>query len=79
MSTPIAIPSIVSARWQEAHARPTIARWRSLTEMLSDMVVNTSVYTPGSPIVDDLRTLAHVAHTHMLGMQPEQIKEAVPC
>lgn len=76
MSTPIAIPSIVSARWQEALARPSIARWRSLAQMLSSMVVNVSVYTPGSPIVDDLRTLTHVAHTHILGMQPEQIEEA---
>lgn len=71
MNEPIAIPSIVSARWQEALARPTIGRWRSLAQMLASMVVNASVYTPGSPIVDDLRTLAHVAHTHMLSLQPE--------
>lgn len=70
MNEPIAIPSIVSARWQEALARPTIGRWRSLAQMLASMVVNASVYTPGSPIVDDLRTLAHVAHTHMLSLQP---------
>lgn len=76
MSAPIVIPSVVSARWQEALARPSIGRWRSLAQMLASMVVNASVYTPGSPIVDDLRTLAHVAHTHMLGMQPEQIEEA---
>lgn len=76
MNEPIAIPSIVSARWQEALARPSIGRWRSLAQMCSSMVVNASVYTPGSPIVDDLRTLAHVAHTHMLGLQPEQIEEA---
>lgn len=76
MNEPIAIPSIVSARWQEALARPSIGRWRSLAQMLSSMVVNASVYTPGSPIVDDLRTLAHVAHTHMLGLQPVQIEEA---
>lgn len=76
MNEPIAIPSIVSARWQEALARPSIGRWRSLAQMLSSMVVNASVYTPGSPIVDDLRTLAHVAHTHMLGLQPELVEEA---
>lgn len=75
MNEPIAIPSIVSARWQEALAQPTIGRWRSLAQMCSSMVVNASVYTPGSPIVDDLRTLAHVAHTHMLSLQPE-IEEA---
>ncbi|MBC2731355.1 hypothetical protein [Thiobacillus sp.] len=71
MNEPIAIPSIVSARWQEALARPSIGRWRSLAQMLASMVVNASVYTPGSPIVGDLRTLAHVAHTHMLSLQPE--------
>mgnify|MGYP001097908394 CR=1 FL=1 len=75
MNAPIAIPAIVSARWQEALARPSIGRWRSLAQMLASMVVNASVYTPGSPIVDDLRTLAHVAHTHMLSLQPE-IEEA---
>lgn len=76
MNDPIAIPSIVSARWQEALARPSIGRWRSLAQMCSSMVVNASVYTPGSPIVDDLRTLAHVAHTHMLGLQPELVEKA---
>lgn len=70
MSAPIAIPSIVAVRWQEALAKPSIGRWRSLAQMLSSMVVNASVYTPGSQIVDDLRTLAHVAHAHMLSMQP---------
>lgn len=79
MTAQIAIPSIVSARWREAMAVPDLARWRSIAEMLSDMVVNASVYTPGSPVVDDLRTLAHVAHIHMLGMQPEQIEEDALC
>lgn len=76
MNEPIAIPSIVSARWQEALARPSIGRWRSLAQMLSSMVVNASVYTPGSPIVDDLRTLAHVAHLHQLDLQPALVGEA---
>ena len=75
MSAPIIIPAIVSARWQEAHARPSIARWRSLTQMLSAMVVNSSIYAPNSPIVDDLRTLAHVAHAHTLGMQQPEFEE----
>lgn len=76
MNEPIIIPTIVTARWQEAHAAPTMGRWRSLAQMLSSMVVNASVYTPGSPIVDDLRTLAHVAHLHQLDLQPVQIEEA---
>ena len=75
MNEPVIVPAIVCKRWQGALSRPSIARWRSLAQMCSSMVVNASVYTPGSPIVDDLRTLAHVAHTHMLGMQPEQIEE----
>ncbi len=72
---PIIIPSIVAARWQEAIAAPTIPRWRSLAQMLSGMVVNASVYTPGAPVVDDLRTLAHVANRHMLDLQPARIEE----
>lgn len=76
MSAPIAIPSIVAARWQEALARPSIGRWRSLTQMLSSMVVNASLYTPGAPLVDDLRTLAHVAYQHQRDLQPVPVEEA---
>lgn len=75
MNEPIIIPAIVVARWQEATAAPTIGRWHSLAQMLSTMVVNASVYTPGAPIVDDLRTLAHVAYRHQLDLQPG----AEPC
>lgn len=66
----IVIPQIVTLRWQEACANPSIPRWRSLAQMCSSMVVNGSLYAPGSPIVDDLRTLANVAHIHQLSMQP---------
>lgn len=76
MNEPIIIPSIVSARWQEALAAPTIGRWHSLVQMISAMVVNGSLYTPGSPVVDDLRTLAHVAHAHQLDLQPVMLEEA---
>ncbi len=72
MTEPIVIPSIVAVRWQEALADPTMPRWRSLAQMLSSMVVNSSIYTPGSPVVDDLRTLAHVAHIHQLSLQPRR-------
>lgn len=75
MSTHV-IPSVVLVRWREALATPTMRRWHSLTQMLSSMVINASVYTPGSPIVDDLRTLAHVAHTHMLILLAEPAEEA---
>lgn len=73
---PVIIPRIVEARWSEALARPSIGRWHSIAEMLASMVVNGEIYTPGSPIVDDLRTLAHVAHLHQLAMQPAPIEEA---
>lgn len=76
MSAPIAIPSIVARRWREALARPSIGRWSSLAQMISDMVVNGALYNPGSPIVDDLRTLAHLAYAHQIGLEPEQIEEA---
>lgn len=76
MSAPVIIPSIVADRWQKAIANPTLRGWSSLTQMLSDMVVNASVYTPGAPVVDDLRTLAHVAHQHTLELQPVRIAEA---
>lgn len=75
MSEPIIIPAIVSKRWQEALAEPSIGRWHSLWQMISSMVVNASLYTPGTPIVDDLRTLAHLAHQHQIDLQPV----AEPC
>lgn len=67
---PIIIPTVVLIRWREAHQNPSMARWSSLTQMLSSMVVNGSLYSPGSPVVDDLRTLAHIAHFHQLALQP---------
>ena len=70
MSQPIVIPSIVSRRWEEACINPSIPRWRSLSQMCSAMVVNGSLYAPGSAVVDDLRTLAHVAYIHQISMQP---------
>ena len=69
------IPSIVSLRWREAHAVPTIGRWRSLAQMIGSMVVNASVYTPGSQVVDDLRTLADLAYQHMRDLQPVREEE----
>jgi hypothetical protein len=71
----IIIPSIVSLRWSEACANPSIARWKSLAQMCSSMVVNGSLYAPGSAVVDDLRTLAHVAHINALEMQPVRIPD----
>lgn len=76
MNEPIIIPTIVVKRWREAIAAPTIGRWHSLTQMLSSMVVNASLYAPGAPIVDDLRTLANVSHIHQLDLQPVRLEEA---
>lgn len=72
--TPVILPTIVARRWAEAHARPTMSQWRSMSQMLSSMVVNASLYTPESPLVDDLRTLASVAHAHQIELQG-----AMPC
>lgn len=74
--TPIIIPTIVSLRWSEACAEPSIPRWRSLAQLLSSMVVNGSIYSPNSPMVDDLRTLAKVAHQHVLDMHPVLVEVA---
>ena len=71
MSQPIVIPTIVARRWEEACINPSIPRWRSLAQLCSVMVVNGSLYAPGSAVVDDLRTLAHVAYIHQISMQPE--------
>lgn len=76
MNDPIIIPTIVATRWREAIANPSIPRWRSLTQMISSMVINASLHTPGAPLVDDLRTLAHVAHAHQLELQPRMLEEA---
>jgi hypothetical protein len=63
----IVIPSLVSLRWREACKTPSIPRWSSLAQMCSAAV---ALYEPGSQLVDDLRTLAHVAYIHQLSMQP---------
>lgn len=74
--SPVIIPTIVQLRWTEAVAEPSIARWRSLSQMLSSMVVTGSTHAPSSPMVDDLRTLAHVAYINALDMQPQREEEA---
>lgn len=71
MTAPIIIPAIVARRWVEAHAQPSMSQWASMTQMLSSMAVNASLYTPDSPLVDDLRTLASVAHSHQIELQGE--------
>lgn len=74
--SPIIIPTIVQLRWTEAVAEPSIARWKSLSQMLSSMVITGSIHAPNSPMVDDLRTLSHVAHIQALDMQPQREQEA---
>lgn len=64
MSQPIIIPLLVSVRWREAHAAQSSQRWRSLAQMCSSMAINRARYSPDSPFVDDLRTLAMVADSH---------------
>ena len=73
---PIIIPSIVASRWDEACKTPSIPRWRSLVQMLSSMIVTGAMHAPGSPMVDDLRTLEMVAHQHVLDMQPVLVEVA---
>lgn len=77
MSQPVIIPSIVRVRLEEAERKPDLHRWRSLAQMCSSMVVNASIYAPGSPIVTELRRIAHLAHTNMLALQPQREEE--PC
>lgn len=73
---PIIIPEVVALRWQEAAAEPNpmryTMRWHSIAHMLSSMYVNSSLYAPGSPVTDDLRTLAAVAYQHARDMEPER-------
>ena len=72
MNSDIIIPSIVAVRLAEAELAPSIPRWRSLREMCSSMVVNASVYSPESPMVDELRRIANLAHQNMLALQPRR-------
>lgn len=72
MSQPIVIPEIVSRRWREACTSPDMMSWHSIAQMISSMHINSAVYAPGSPVTDDLRTLADVAYQHARDMEPEQ-------
>lgn len=70
VNEPIIIPEIVTIRWQEAIAEPNMMRWHSIAQMLSSMFINSSLYAPGSPITNDLRTLADIAYQHARSMEP---------
>ena len=69
--TPVILPEIVSLRWREAVAAPTIPRWHSLAQMIASLYMTSAVYAPDSPLTDDLRFLSDVAYRHALLMQPE--------
>jgi len=70
---PITMSTIITRRWQEAIASPTMARWNSLSDMCGDLWMTVQNTCPTSPMLDDLRVLADLAHQHMLDMQPVRI------
>ncbi len=72
---PITMSTIITRRWQEAIDSPTMSRWCSLSQMCASMWLNCQVDAPESPMVDDLRMLADLAHQHMIDMQPARIAE----
>lgn len=70
MSTVDGIPAIVLARWKEACAAPTIARWRSLAQMIASIMMTASAHAPGVQLVGDLKLLSDIAYQHAIDMQP---------
>lgn len=70
---PIVIPEIVARKWREACAKPSLMHWHSIAQMISSMYINSSLYAPGSPVTDDLRTLADVAYQRARDMESAEV------
>lgn len=69
-STIDGVPAILIERWRDAHAVPSLLRWRSLAQLCASILMVT--LADGSPPeqADNIRTLAEIAHRHQLDMQP---------
>jgi len=64
------IPKILTERYQEACAKPDIARWRSLAYMAGFIADDIDKVEPGSPIGSDIRTISELAWAHAMEMCP---------
>jgi hypothetical protein len=68
-STIDGVPAMLIERWKYAHAVPTIARWRALSQLCASQAMLDFVAGKIEQH-DDLALLADVAHRHGLMMQP---------
>lgn len=71
----IVLPAIITERYREAVAEPTIPRWRSLAYLCGIMADNIQDQEPESVMADDIRTLSNVAWQHCMDMQPVRDEE----
>lgn len=62
----IILPQLVAERYREACANPDIARWRSLAYLAAFK----ADVEPNPTVKDDLRTVADLAWSHCIDMEP---------
>jgi len=67
------LTTIVEDAWNDAVARPDIARWRSLAEMAKDIAAALKENDPNNIMTIAHRAVYEEAHKRMLALQPKEI------
>lgn len=67
---------IITARWYEAVASPTYARWHSLAQMLSVMADQAETQAPDAPDTLKLQRMYRDAYAEVLSLQPKERESA---
>lgn len=67
------IPTLLIERWQEAHAKPSMLRWKATAELALRLWAEAKEQDAHLLYLSDLATLCDLAHQHQLDCQPERI------
>lgn len=62
--------TIISDRWKEAVANPSIPRWKTLAAMAAQIADAVEMNDPDSIMVVSLKAVYQEAYKRMLAMQP---------
>lgn len=64
---------LVSDRWDEAVAEPTLQRWRNLAQFAAQVADDIEYNEPDSILSHAMRGVYRAAYTRMLALQPQEI------
>ena len=68
------LTSIIEDRWVEAVATPTIARWKTLSQMAAQLADALEEHDPDNIAVVAHRAVYREAYSRMLAMEPVRME-----